>query len=329
MKVPMVKPDITEREVEMVSKAVREGEISPKGKYVQQFEEVLADYNGKKYAVACNSGYSALLLAVRALELKEIIIPTLTMIASGTAAKHAGAEIEFCDVNERGLMEGFFAKPIMSVDLYGELSKADSTVAVVEDAAEVFGKLPYQGDIVCFSFYVNKIITTGNGGACLTDDEGLAKEMKLLRHHYYDGHTYEHKKDGYNASMTSMQAAMGIAQMERVDSMIARRKELGKRYVSELGAWPCTVYWYQPLLLESKEQKNFMKEELEKRGIATRDFFTLLHEQPCLKQNVRTPNAKSLSERGILLPLFSAMTDEEQTYVIENVKICLQNNLKS
>ena len=120
--------------------------------------------------------------------------------------------------------------------------------------------------------------------------------------------------------MTSIDAAFGIAQMERVDSMIERRKELNARYVEELGAWECTVPWYQPLVLESNEKREELKKGLEEAGIASRDFFTLLHEQPPLLQTLDTPVAKCLSERGILLPLYAALTDEEQKYVIQNVK---------
>lgn len=319
MRIEMVRPDITIKEAYWVSKAVTEGEISPKSKYVPEFEERLADYLGFKYAVACNSGYSAILLATRALELKEIIVPTLTMVASATGAKHAGAKVEFCDVNERGLMEGRYGKPIMTVDLYGKLATARSDI-IVEDAAEAFGKLPYYGTIVCFSFYVNKFLTTGNGGACLTNDEGLAKEMKLLRHHYYDGTTYIHLKDGYNVSMTGMQAAMGIAQLERMDQMMERRKQLGERYVKELGAWECDAYWYQPFICKTKSEKESLKQWLDWRNIATRDFFTPLHTMPFCWEDKEFPTAQSLSERGILLPLYSAMTDKEQTTVIKAVK---------
>lgn len=320
IKVPMLRPDITERETLAVTKAVMEGEISPKSKYVAQFEERLADYLGFKYAVACNSGYSALLLAVRALDIKEIVIPTLTMVASLTAAKHAGANVEFCDVNKRGLMEGMYRKPIMTVDLYGKISQAESDV-IIEDAAEVFGKLPYRGIITCFSFYINKFITTGNGGASLTNDEGLAKEMKLLRHHYYDGNSYYHPKDGYNVSMTGMQAAMGIAQLERADEMLARRKELGERYVKELGGWECDTYWYQPFLCETRSDKGALKTFLVRdRNIDVRDFFVPIHQMPFISSDIETPIAQGLSNCGLLLPLYSAMTDEEQDYVIKSVK---------
>ncbi len=319
----MIKPDITQAEAEMAFKATLEGEISPKGKYVEIFEEALAKYLSFSHAVFCNSGYSALLLAIRASGIKRIIVPSLSMIASATAPKHAGAEVIFADVNEKGLLEGDFGgHPIMIVDLYGNRSTAKST-NIIEDAAEVFGPLPYTGDIVCFSFYVNKIITTGNGGVACTNDSEKAKEMKLLRHHYYDGKSYYHAKDGYNLSSSAVNAAIGIEQLNRADSMLERRQALGQRYVKELGAWPCETYWYQPYLCADKEEKENLKAYLEKRRIDTRDFFTPLHEQPafteCEHRGLIT-NTQQLFDRGILLPLYSAMTEKEQSYVIDKVK---------
>ncbi len=166
----MAKPDLTSLETDYAYKALREGEIGTKSPYVKEFEEKLAEYLGFKYAVFTNSGWSALLLACRATGAVEITMPTFTMVASGTAAKQAGMDITFTDVNERGLMEGHYEGVIMTVDIYGKLSKARS-LFVIEDAAEIFGKQDYYGDIVCFSFFYNKIITTGNGGACLTNDK--------------------------------------------------------------------------------------------------------------------------------------------------------------
>lgn len=321
-KVPMIKPDLTHQEFAAVKTAVEEGEIGAGSKYIQEFEEKLADYLGKRFAIVCNSGYSALLLACRAVKeilgVKKITIPTFTMVGSVTAAKHAGLEIEFIDVNERGLAEGDY-ETVMPVDIYGIQSKATGGI-IIEDAAEYFGPFQFKGTITCFSFYVNKVMTTGVGGVCITNDENLAKEMKLLRHHYYDGKNYSHAKDGYNLTMSGMQAALGLAQLRRIEEILEKRRFLGERYVKELNAWICESYWYQPLLMENKQQRNELKEYLIKKNIASREFFPPMHEQPPFLIDGNFSNAKKLSDCGILLPLYSTMILEEQDYVIEAVK---------
>jgi len=313
--IKMAKPDLTSLETDYAYKALKEGEIGTKSPYVKEFEEKLAEYLGFKYAVFCNSGWSALLLACRASGYKRITMPTFTMVASGTAAKQAGMEIDFTDVNKRGLMEGQYKEPIMTVDIYGKMSEARSPF-IIEDAAEIFGKQDYYGDIVCFSFFYNKIITTGNGGACLTNDKDLYEEMKLFRHHYYDGKSYVHKKDGYNVSQSGVIAAIGTKQLERVDEILEKRRILGERYVKELGAWECSEYWYQPYL--PKERDN-LAIYLESKGIPTRSFFTPLHTMPPFKQG-SYPIAEELSKKGILLPLYPTMTKEEQDYIIKSIK---------
>ena len=322
MKIPMAKPDLTSLEIDYATKALREHEIGVKSPYVKEFEEKLAEYLGFKYAIFVNSGWSALLLACRiAKELghTQITIPSFTMIATGTAAKQAGLNVLIQDVDSRGMLNRNYTGAVLSVDMYGKLceTRGDFTI---EDAAEVFGKLPYYGDIVCFSFFYNKILTTGNGGACLTNDKKLYDEMVLFRHHYYDGHSYIHEKDGYNVSQTGIMAAIGTKQLERMDEILEKRKRLNERYVKELGAWECTMPWYQPYLCKSKDEKERLKTFLEHRDIATRDFFTPLHTMPPFEKTVECPTSEDLSARGILLPLYSSMTKEEQDYVIKAVK---------
>ena len=315
----MAKPDLTSLETDYAHKALVEGEIGVKSPYVKEFEEKLAEYCGFKYAVFCNSGWSALLLAVRASGHKKITIPSFTMIASGTAAIQAGAKVQFVDVNERGLMTGNYSGAIMAVDMYGKLSSARGDFTI-EDAAEVAGKMPYYGDIVCFSFFYNKILTTGNGGACLTNDENLYKEMVLLRHHYYDGHSYVHEKDGYNVSQSGVLAAIGTKQLERVEEILEKRKVLGERYEKELGAWQCDTPWYQPFMCQSEKEKDALVAYLDSKEIATRSFFNPLHRQPPFKAKKKGfPVSDDLYAKGVLLPLYSTMTPEEQGYVIQEV----------
>ena len=323
MEIPIVKPNLTNLEIDYATKALREGEIGTKSPYVKEFEDKLAEYLGFKYAIYVNSGWSALLFACRVMKetiSNEIVIPTFTMIACGTAAKQVGLDIEFVDVNKRGLLEGRYDKNVISIDIYGELSEARSEKFTIEDAAETFGKKDYYGDIVCFSFFYNKILTTGNGGACLTNDKELYDEMVLFRHHYYDGHSYIHEKDGYNVSQTGVMAAIGTKQLERIDKILERRREIGDRYAKELrNAWKCEEYWYQPYLCDTAKQKVELKKYLGEKGIATRDFFVPIHTMPPLKQILSAENAQKLSDKGLLLPLYPDMTKEEQDYVIKTI----------
>ena len=324
MKVPMVKPDLTSLEMDYAHKAICEGEIGVKSPYVREFEEKLAEYLGFKYVLYCNSGWSALLLAFRAAKeikgIQGVVMPAFTMIATGTAAKQAGLDIRFMDVNERGMLEGKFSEAVCTVDIYGKMCEARSETFTIEDSAEIFGKKPYYGDVVCFSFFYNKILTTGNGGAVATNDEALYNEMKLLRHHYYDGHSYVHEKDGYNVSQSGALAAIGTKQLERADEILAKRRELGRRYVDEIGGWECEEYWYYPFMTASAQQKAELKQFLADNDIESRDFFNPIHRMPPFGDSRPMSVSDGLYEKGLLLPLYSAMTRQEQDYVIEKVK---------
>lgn len=320
MKVPIAKPHLSKQAKDYAYKAMSENEIGVKSPYVEEFEEKLAEYTGYKYCLFVNSGWSALLLALRASGIKRITMPSFTMIACAEAAKQAGVEISFTDCNEKGLLEGEYGHPIMAVDIYGELSQARSEMFVIEDAAETFGQKNYYGDILCFSFFYNKILTVGQGGAVLTNHKTLYDEMKLFRHHYYDGESYYHAKDGYNVSQSGIHAAIGTKQLERIDKILEKRRLLGDRYVQKIGGWRCDEYWYFPFMCNNEDEKNNLKSYLNEKGVATRDFFRPLHLMPSFKQEIQAPNTIKLSENGLLLPLYYDMTFEEQDYVIHKVK---------
>jgi len=319
----MVKPDYSGNEEKYVAKAVREGETGAKSKYIPEFQEKMAKYLGKNYVIGANSGYSALLIACRVLKekhyLKTITMPVFTMIASANAAKHAGLDIEFVDVNKRGLMEGSH-NVVMTVDIYGNRCEATGDL-VIEDAAEYFGPFEHKGLITCFSMNINKVLSTGTGGFCATDDVELAKEMDLYAHHYYDGDSYYHDKDGYHVGMNGMQAALGLAQLERADEILESRAKVGQRYVAELPkAWECETYWYQPYLCDSVEEQVELKAHLETKGIAHRDFFPQITDNTPYSNSEIYKNAQDLFLKGLLLPVYSNMTDEEQSYVINTIK---------
>ena len=322
MKVPIVKPDIGELERKYLLQAFDEGEIGVKSRFNRLFEEKLAEYTGFKYAVFCNSGWSALLLAARAANRGKYILPNFTMIATATAPLQARQKLDIRGVNERGLMEGDFNEAVISVDIYGKMPKITAPF-IIEDAAEIFGRHKYYGDIVCFSFFFNKIMTVGEGGACVTNDSRLYEQMKLYRHHYYDGKSYDHLRDGYNVSQSGLQAAIGLAQLERIDELLEKRRKIGERYVKELGAWECTEYWYQPLIVKDKEK---FKKFMDNKDIEVRDMFNPMNKQPCLINNpdvdfkLGPDYSQQLFDNGILLPMYSAMTQEEQDYIIKSVK---------
>ena len=245
--IPIAEPLLEEEELNNVMEAVKSGWISSKGKFIPEFEENFARYCGVKHSVATSNGTVALHLALATLGIKEgdeVIVPTLTFIATANAVRYTGAKPVFVDSNpdywciDPEKIEGAITpktRAIIPVHLYGHPCDMEAIMAVakkhdlyvIEDAAEAHGaehkgrKVGSFGDIACFSFYGNKIITTGEGGMCLTDDEILAERMRILRDHGMNpGKRYWHDIVGFNYRMTNMQAAIGVAQLEKIDRVI-------------------------------------------------------------------------------------------------------------
>jgi perosamine synthetase len=293
----------------------------------------------------------------------EVMIPASTMIATAFAVIYCGAkpvlvdaEPETWNMNIEKIEEKITdrAKAIMPVHIYGHPCDMDPIMKVaskhdlyvVEDAAEAHGaeykgrKAGGIGNIGCFSFYANKIITTGEGGMVVTNDEEIAERAKSLRNLCFpkEKRIYLHSEVGYNYRMTNIQAAIGLAQFERMDELAEMRRRNARLYNSFLEdiegirlpvekEWAKNVYWMYSILIEGEfgMSRDELMNKLEKKGIETRTFFIPMHEQPVFQERglfkrEKYPVAEELSRRGMYLPSSSGLKEEEITFICDVIK---------
>ncbi|MEU4210838.1 DegT/DnrJ/EryC1/StrS family aminotransferase [Streptomyces sp. NPDC026206] len=343
-KYPVSRPSLDGRELEYVTGTIGDGWISSQGPYVQRFEKAFAEYNGIAHGVACSSGTAALTLAIRALGIgpgDEVIVPEFTMVASAWAVTYTGATPVFVDcaddlnIDVTRIEEKITprTKAIMPVHVYGRRCDMDAimdiafqyNLRVVEDSAEAHGIRPV-GDIACFSLFANKIITSGEGGICLTDDPRLAGQLAHLRGMAFSKeHNFLHKKLAYNFRMTAMQAAVALAQTERLDDILATRAEIEKRYDKGLAGVPGItlmpprdVLWMYDIRAERREElRAFLADE----GIETRLFFKPMSRQPeYLAPHWPSLNANRFAEDGLYLPTHTGLTATDQDFVIGKIR---------
>ncbi|PRY39628.1 DegT/DnrJ/EryC1/StrS family aminotransferase [Umezawaea tangerina] len=352
-KYPVTKPSLTGRELQYVTSAVSNGWISAQGPYVKQFEQAFADYNGVAHGVACSSGTAALTLALRALGIgpgDEVIVPEFTMVASAWPVDYVGATPVFVDCRDDltidpALIEAKITprtKAIMPVHVYGRQCDMDAimdiafhyNLRVVEDSAEAHGVKPV-GDIACFSLFANKIITAGEGGICLTDDDRLARQLAHLRtmaptsDRLVPGdeqrHSFLHKKVGYNFRMTNMQAAVALAQTERLDEILKIRGEIELRYDKGLKDVPGIilmpprdVLWMYDVRAQRRDD---LRAYLAEEGIDTRLFFKPMSQQPgYLSPDWESLKAARFSRDGLYLPTHAELTADDQDHIIGRIR---------
>lgn len=360
-RISIANPILNGNERKYIDECIDTGWISANGRFVREFEEKFAEFCGTRYALACCNGTMTLHLALRALGVgpgDEVIMPTLTYIATANAAAYCGASPVFVDsepdtwnVDVRAIEEKITekTKAIIPVHLYGLACDMDAVMAlarkhrlaVVEDAAEAHGaewngrRVGSMGDIGSFSFFGNKIITCGEGGMLTTDSEELYEQMKLLRSQGVDpGKRYWHTALAYNYRMTNMQAAVGLAQLEKIEwHMEQRRRVAGlyEKYLPMLGdlvsiqAVPekaTHVYWMNSVLLSGKVRvsRDEVMEKMEEKNIEMRPLFYPMHIMPpYLDHTVHAPVAESLSRRGINLPSHGRLTEEQVRYIVESL----------
>jgi perosamine synthetase len=366
LRIPLMQPALGGNELAYVSDCVTTGWISSQGEYVQRFEKQFSDSLGGQNALAVSSGTAALHLALKALDIgpgDEVIVPDFTFAATANVVLHCGATPVLAEVEretwnidpgdvERRITER--TRAIMPVHLYGHPCDMDRINAiarsnglkVVEDCAEAQGAryrgkpVGTLGDIGCFSFFSNKVITTGEGGMVTTANEDLADRLRLLRDHgMRRGRRYWHELAGFNYRMTNLQAAVGVAQMERVDRFIERRKEIGERYIDRLGRlpglvmppgenWGETIYWIFSMRIDPEVaglSRDQLTAELESRGIETRPFFIPLHLQPPYRQYGEFPVSTEISTTGISLPSGNDISDAEIDRVCDTIGAILKN----
>jgi len=361
--IPITEPYLGEEELNNVMEAVKSNWISSKGKFIEEFEEKFAKYCSRKCGIATANGTVALHLALKALGIgkdDEVIVPTLTFVATANAVSYCYAKPIFVDshpeywcMNPEKIEEKITpkTKAIILVHLYGHPCDMDIImdiaedhgIYVIEDAAEAHGaeykgkKVGSFGDISCFSFYGNKIITTGEGGICLTDNEELAERMRILRDHGMSpDKKYWHDVIGFNYRMTNLQAAIGIAQLKKLDEFIRKKRKIASWYEKGLKEledkglitlhpempWAKCVYWLYSILIEDGfgMSRDELMKKLEEKGIETRPFFYPMHVMPPHKRNDSFPYAEKISEKGINLPSGLRLGEEEVIKVIETIK---------
>jgi perosamine synthetase len=343
-KYPVSKPFLKGKELEYVTEAVNSGWISSQGPYVNEFEKAWADWNGVKHGVACSSGTTALTLAIRALgigEGDEVIVPEFTMIASAWAVSYTGAKPVFVDcgddmnINVEKIESKITSKTkaIMPVHIYGRSCDMDAilklaklhNLKVIEDTAEAHGVKP-RGDIACYSLFANKIISSGEGGICLTNNKDLANEMKYLRAMAFsEGHTFLHEKVGYNFRMTNLQAGVAKAQVEKINEILVKRKEIEKIYdnglkdIEGITLMPKRdVLWMYDLLADNRDE---LMKFLHDSGIETRFVFKPMSQQPMYyNSSWKNLKAAEFSHKGLYIPTYTDMSKVDQEYIINKIK---------
>jgi perosamine synthetase len=353
------------RELEILKECIQTGWISSEGPFVAEFERKYSAYVNRKHGIAVSNGSAALDIAVAALGIgkgDEVIMPAFTIISPAQSIVKAGAVPVLVDSDpftwnmdvtqiESKITEK--TKAILIVHIYGLPADVDPilevakrhNLLVIEDAAEMHGQT-YKGkmcgsfgDISAFSFYANKLITTGEGGMLVTDNEELAERCAHLRNLAFGKgkDRFKHEELGWNYRMTNLQAGLGLVQLENIESHIARKRAIGHRYRAELTGntrfrlplhktdYAENIYWVYGLIAESESKVNEVVEYLAEREIATRPFFWPMHEQPVFRKmglfkDDRHPFSECIARSGFYLPCGLSLTEEDQNTVINAVK---------
>ena len=351
-RLPVAEPFFGENELRYVSECVLTGWVSSAGKFVNRFEKMFSDFCGARYAVSTCNGTAALHLALLALDIgpgDEVIVPTLSFIATANAVTYTGARPIFVDSEKEtwnidpDLIEESISprtKAIIAVHLYGHPANMDQileianryNLKVIEDAAEAHGarynghRVGCIGDIGAFSFYGNKIVTTGEGGMVVTNQADIAEKIRILRDHGMSRERrYWHSVLGYNYRLTNIQAALGIAQMERIEEILNAKRNIAQLYKEELtgirglevspeSTWAESVYWMFSILIDEDKfgmSRDMLMRHLEQNDIETRPFFPPMHIQPIYDKGQKLPIAEWLSVRGINLPSSTTLQPQE------------------
>ena len=371
--ISVCEPTLIGKELEYVSDCIKSTWISSAGKYIEKFESDFSKYCGMKYGVACSNGTTALHMAVSALGIgngDEVIIPSHTIISCANAILFTGATPVFVDsrlddwnIDPQKIEEKITpkTKAIMVVHTYGHPCDMDKiqqiakkhNLKIIEDAAESHGgeyngkKTGSLGDISCFSFYSNKIITTGEGGMVLTNDDKIVEKLRRLRNLGFKQPRYVHDEIANNYRLTNVQAAIGCAQLENIDKFAEMRRSNAKLYNSHLKnvegittppelPGSKNVYWMYGILVDKEKfglSRDDVVTKLKELGIDTRTFFYPMHMQPVFQNtniNVsgKYPIAEKFWNEGLYLPSSSHLTSEQIKEVCDKLISLKKQNEK-
>ena len=368
--IPVNEPLLYKNEKKYLYECIDTGWISSEGPFVKEFEQKMSAGVNRKYGIAVSNGTAALEVAVQALGIKEgdeVIMPTFTIISCAMAVTKAGAVPVLIDsdlytwnmkVEEIEAKITFRTKAIMIVHLYGlpvevdkilELAKKYN-LKVIEDAAEMQGQT-YNGkpcgsfgDISTFSFYSNKHITTGEGGMVVTNDEELAERCRMLRNLCFRKDVrYVHDEISDNYRFTNLQAAVGLAQLEKLDEFVEKKRQMGRYYTRKLcdieglilpvvrTDYADNIYWVYGIVLDKNvnADNKMIQKYLKEEGIGSRTFFWCMHEQPVYQNQgmfsgETYSNAEYLARKGFYIPSGLALTEEQMEQVVVGVKNVMQ-----
>lgn len=358
-------PVLGENETKYVVDCLQTGWISSAGAYIEKFEQQWANYCGMHHGIAVSNGSAALQIAVGCLQLEpgdEVILPSFTIISCIQAITYNGLKPvlvdcepdTWCmDVSQIEAKITPRTRAIMPVHMYGHPVDMDPVIElanryglkIIEDAAQVHGgeykgrKCGGMGDISCFSFFANKIITTGEGGMLLTNDDTYADRARKLRNLCFEpGRRFVHRELGFNYRLTNMQAAIGLAQVEKIDQLVRRKIEIGQYYLSKLKsvpgielpverAWAKNLYWMFGLILDEStgETADSIAKKLREEGIETRPYFLGMHEQPIFKsqglfEGETYPITERIARQGFYIPTGLNLTQEIQDQVVDKLR---------
>ncbi len=358
--IPVAHPIIGKEEERLVLKGLRSGWVSSIGVYINEFENKFSKFCNTKYGVTTSNGTTALHLALVAADIgpgDEVIVPSMTFVATANAVSYTGAKPVFVDsefeswnIDPDKIKEKINkkTKAIIPVHLYGhpaEMGLINSIakkydLLVIEDAAEAHGamyknkKVGSMSDMAFFFFFFYKIITTGEGGMVVTNNKQLATKLKMLRDHGVSGRRkYYHPNLGFNYRMTNLQAALGIAQLKKIEPIIEKKREIAswyKKYLQPIvpeiilqpeAKWAKNVYWMFSILAPKKGRKNrdFLIKELKRKGVDSRPFFFPLNKLPRYKTEESHPVAEALGISGVNLPSGTDLTEDKIEYISKKI----------
>lgn len=357
MNIPLFKIFSDEEDIEAVKHIIQRGTYWADGPEIVEFENKLTEYVGQKHAVAFNNGTSALHALMLAYDIgpgDEVIVPSFSFISTANAPLFTGAKPVFADIepdyfgldpekvkeritdNTKAIIPVHYGGHSCHIDALKDIAE-DNNILLLEDAAEALGsKLNGKmvgtfGDAAMFSFCQNKVITTGEGGAILTEDQELAQKLQLLRSHgrasadYFSGAASDYVSIGYNLRMPTMSAALGISQLNKIEKIISMRRELAKVYGNRLlpinGISPPKeldssrhIFQLYTAILEDGSKRDGLKKHLAKNNVASKVYFDPIHLSKFFRPNYgneELPVTQDIASRVLTLPLYPGLRQDE------------------